>query len=177
MRDDEGLPWAEKIAQLYDLKFAQYFSMDQLNITVDMEFEPTKKKLLVLAKELGYEGFVLKKTQFAGWYKVKEVQTIDAIITGIVPGKNQHQGLVGSVVVGLLRDGKLIPIANAGGMKKAERIRITKMHEQHKLIGLVVAVKYQEVGSQGRLRHPRYDRLRPDKPVNQCTWDQLEDNC
>lgn len=136
-----------------------------------------------IAKQLKIEGFMLKYGgQYDKWYKVKPEPTVDCIITDVTSGKGKFEGLIGSIVCSVLGQKmgvghQLIEIANASGMTDAEREHLTELHRQGKLMNKVVELKYQLLGKKGRLTHPRYVRLRPDKPRAECTWSQLEDNC
>ena len=181
MQDDKTLHWAHEIARGYDLKFAQWFSCaelrKELGFTLCDTTETIKELLIEKAVKLGYEGFVLKQTQYRGWFKVKEVQTVDCIIVGIVAGEGKFSGQIGALVVALLENGKHTIIANVSGMIDAERLDLTHQWKKGKLLKKVVEVKYQEVGSKGRLRHPRFSRMRSDKASKECTIDQLTDNC
>lgn len=181
MMEEKRLSWASEKAEKYGFIFAEWYSYRDLSDKLqleDLDFESTKENLLGMAKSLSYEGWVLKQTQYSGWFKVKEVQMVDAIIMDVVPGKGKFRGLIGALVVCVWDDRELKPIANVSGMTDLERATLTRQLEFHRnLLGKVVEVKYQEVGSKGRLRHPRYSRLRTDKLAEDCTIDQLTNNC
>ena len=182
MQPDKDLGWANKIASSHGLLFARWFSCaalrQELRFTLCDSDETIRELLVDKAVDMGYEGFVLKQTQYKGWYKVKKNQMIDCIITGIVEGKGKFAGQIGALVVSVSHPYQgLITVANVSGMTDAERLELTKLWDKNKLSGKVVEVKYQEVGSRGRLRHPRFSRMRSDKPAKDCTADQLIDNC
>ena len=182
MQENKTLEWANKIADRYGLVFAEWFSCPdlrkELGFTLCDSDETLREILLDKAISLGYEGFVLKQTQYRGWFKIKETQTVDCIITGIIEGEGKYLGQIGALIVGLHKPKSgLAIIANVSGMTDAKRLELTHLWEKNKLFGKVVEVKYQEVGSKGRLRHPRYSRMRPDKPAKQCVYSQLADNC
>lgn len=108
-------------------------------------------------------------------FKVKPADPVDCVITGVIdaePGK--FEGMIGSIVCSVYRHGKLIEIASASGMNDAVRAEMTCLHKDDMLRGLVVELKYQMIGAEGRLMHPRFSRWRPDKPMAECTYDQLE---
>ena len=109
------------------------------------------------------EGWVLKDCD--KWYKVKPTPTVDCVVTGIVDGAGKYSGQVGALRVSV--EGQ--EIARVSGMTDAARAEMG----QHTL-GRVCEVAYQYVGSQGRLRHPRFIRWRDDKRQEECTHDQLE---
>jgi ATP-dependent DNA ligase len=182
-RSEKSLVWAENIASTYGFVFAEWYELEklqkQLNFKLSDGIEIVRKRLLELAKKLNYEGFVLKDTQYGKWYKVKHSPSVDCIVTDVSEGKDdkKYSGQVGALVVSLLKSKKLVEIANVSGMTESERLEMTELWKSKKLMGKVVEVTYQEVGARGRLRHPRFSRFRPDKPVRDCTWDQLEENC
>ena len=181
MQPDKDLGWANKIASSHGLLFARWFSCaalrQELRFTLCDSDETIRELLVDKAVGMGYEGFVLKQTQYRGWYKVKKNQMVDCIIIGVVEGEGKYTGQIGALIVAVLENKKQIIIANVSGMVDAERLSLTELWKKNKLFGKVVEVKYQEVGSRGRLRHPRFSRMRPDKPAKDCTIDQLVDNC
>jgi ATP-dependent DNA ligase len=109
------------------------------------------------------EGWVAKLHHYSGWYKIKKVRTLDAIITRIVPGEGKYFGLIGALGCSIFNSkGEKIEICSCSGM--TDDIR-----HQTDLVGKVVEIKYQEVGSKGRLRHPNFLRFREDKLPYECT--------
>lgn len=124
------------------------------------------ENLLRTAKEKGIEGWVLKEANYEGWWKLKLENTIDCIVTDIVEGKGKYVGMIGALVVSVYNsDRQLITIANVSGMTDKQRV---DMSLDDDLIGKVVEIKYQGMGSKGKLRHPRFKRFRPDKPQFDC---------
>lgn len=114
---------------------------------------------------MGYEGVVLKESNLLGWHKLKAVQTVDLVCTGIEPGQGKYIGQVGAL------KGSIWPnreVASVSGMDDVERASLGSH-----VIGRVFEVEYQYVGSQGRLRHPRFVRWRDDKQPYECTEEQL----
>lgn len=114
------------------------------------------------------EGLVFKNANREQWAKWKPVLTCDLICTGFVDGEGKHIGLIGSIC-GSTSDGR--ERATVGGMTDKERILISSNEDA--FIGKVFEVAYQYVGSQGRLRHPRFIRWRDDKSAAECGEGQL----
>ena len=109
--------------------------------------------------------------QYGKWYKLKRENTVDCVVTNIIPGKGKFANMAGAVVCSLYdTDGALFEVASVSGMDDATRAAISRRD-----IGRVVEVKYQMVGSRGRLTHPRFVRWRDDKPKNECTISQIEE--
>ena len=125
------------------------------------------KALLREAERFGYEGWVLKEANDRGWYKLKVERTIDLVVMDIKEGNGKYIGLCGAIKGGVYKDGKLIEVASCSGMTDEQREEIW-----FEDIGRVFEAKYQNVGSKGRLRHPRFKRWREDKKVEACLAEQ-----
>ena len=145
----------------------------------------------VIAKDL---DAVYKPGQRKGMVKVKRVRTIDCVIVGWRPGK--EQGTVGSLILGLYDGKQLRPIGHTSGLKakeKRELVETLRPYETgEKGSGdpsrwdadrelewfalrpeLVVEVTYDHT-SGGRIRHgSRIVRWREDKSPEECKIDQL----
>ncbi len=146
----------------------------------------------VIAKEL---GALYRPGERKGMVKVKRVRTIDCVIVGWRPGK--EEGTVGSLILGLYdKKGKLRPIGHTSGLKakeKRELVETLRPYETgEKGSGdpsrwdanrelewfelrpeLVVEVTYDHT-SGGRIRHgSKIVRWREDKKPRDCSLDQL----
>jgi len=146
----------------------------------------------VIAKEL---DAIYKPGQRKGMVKVKRVRTIDCVIVGWRPGK--EEGTVGSLILGLYENGgRLRPIGHTSGLKakeKRELVETLKPYETgEKGSGdpsrwdadrelewyelrpeLVVEVTYDHT-SGGRIRHgSKIVRWRDDKDPRECKFEQL----
>jgi ATP-dependent DNA ligase len=145
----------------------------------------------VIAKEL---GAIYEPGKRRGMVKVKRVRTIDCVIVGWRPGK--EEGTVGSLILGLYDKKKLIPIGHTSGLKakeKRELVKTLKPYETgEKGSGdpsrwdsdrelewfalrpeLVVEITYDHT-SGGRIRHgSKIIRWRDDKAPKDCSIDQL----
>jgi len=151
MRLDE----VESLCRGWSLSFAPYFIYTE---------QPTRDELCARAVAQGWEGWVLKASNYDTWYKVKPVRTIDAVVTGFKDGDGKYLGLIGALQVSV--EGHAI--AWVSGMDDMTRCEI----DEDKDLGRVVEVAYQYVGAKGRLRHPRFVRWRDDKSADACTLDQ-----
>lgn len=66
-------------------------------------------------------------------------------------------------------EGKMIlDIGDCSGFDEETRDWLTK--NQNNMIGKVIELKAHEVLKTGKLRHPRFLRLRPDKEMDRCIW-------
>ena len=107
------------------------------------------------AQAWGYEGLVLR--QGDRWIKVKPEETHDVTITGFSEGRGKHAGRLGFVTTAL---------GNVGsGFSDRERVVLWAEAQAGTLIGQVVEVAFMELSAAARFRHPRFIRMRPDKPA------------
>jgi ATP-dependent DNA ligase len=129
-----------------------------------------------------------------GMVKVKRVRTIDAVVVGWRPGK--QEGTVGALILGLYDDGELRVVGHCSGLSAKEKKRLVGFLEPYQSgergsadpsrwsagkdlewvglrPGLVVEIDFDHV-SAGRIRHgAKLRRWRDDKPPAECTYDQL----
>jgi ATP-dependent DNA ligase len=151
----------------------------------------------------GGEGVIAKELeapyrpgQRAGMVKVKRVRTIDAVVRGWRPGK--EEGTVGSLILALYdRTGELREVGHTSGFtakEKRELVGRLRPYETgasgtaapsrwagdrelawHELRPeLVVEVTFDHV-SDGRIRHgARLQRWRGDKDPRECSIEQLD---
>ena len=146
----------------------------------------------VIAKEL---DAIYKPGQRKGMVKVKRVRTIDCVIVGWRPGK--EEGTVGSLILGLYENGgRLRPIGHTSGLKAKEKRELVKTLKPYETGDkgsgdpsrwdadrelewyelrpeLVVEVTYDHT-SGGRIRHgSKIVRWRDDKDPRECKFEQL----
>jgi ATP-dependent DNA ligase len=151
----------------------------------------------------GGEGVVAKELtapyrpgQRKGMVKVKRVRTIDAVVVGYRPGKEENT--VGSLILGLYDpDGQLHVVGHSSGLRAAEKRKLVdtlapygtgqrghgdasrwKSEKELEWISLrpelVVEVTFDHV-SDGRIRHgTRILRWRDDKPPRECLLAQMQ---
>lgn len=112
------------------------------------------------------EGFVLKDGNTLNWAKHKAERTIDLVVGRIKAGSldGQFVGMCGSLVL-FTSEGH--EVCNASGMPYEIRRAITDAD-----VGRVCEVRYQYVGSKGRLAHPRFLGWRDDKSRDECSREQ-----
>lgn len=171
-----AVPWWDgRDAAVWDLRFAR----DCLEKITGLKFVPffqlrehdDRELLCQDAVDLGVEGFVLKETNYAEWWKVKPQKEIDAIVTGFKDGDGKYIGLVGALRVSVYVEGKLVEIASVSGMDDETRIDVDEKRD----LGRVCEVEYQDVGNGNRLIHAHFVRWRDDKPAEECAceWSDL----
>jgi ATP-dependent DNA ligase len=147
----------------------------------------------VVAKDLGAP---YRPGERKGMVKVKRLRTIDAVVVGYRPGK--EEGTVGSLILGLYdADGRLHVIGHSSGLRAAEKRALvqrlapyetgerghgdpSRWQSERELEWislrpeLVVEVTFDHT-SGGRIRHgTRILRWREDKPPADCRLEQMQ---
>ncbi|WP_327117383.1 hypothetical protein OHB12_07380 [Nocardia sp. NBC_01730] len=143
---------------------------------------------------LGLEGIVCKRLDSAYlpgrlsplWTKVKNVDDQEVVIIGWRPGAGRRAGRIGSLLMGIYDDaGKLTYIGNVGtGFTQAMlddlKARLEPLQRETPTADtnvpdaiwveprVVGEVSFTEWTSDGRLRHPSWRGLRPDKEPRQA---------
>lgn len=121
-------------------------------LKIDSVLNPTKEYITSTFKkyhELGHEGLIL----FNGIkrLKVKNEETFDIKILDIFEGKGKNINKLG---------GFITEMGNVGtGFNDIERVE----YYNKNLIGKIVEVKYMELTSDNKFRHPVFVRIREDK--------------
>ena len=177
-RDVRGFPWYERRNMLEEA-YSEYLSGHELIHLSDVYYtEPEKRRLLKWAEEHNEEGIMLKnkngiylsdKRPEHNWYKVKGEITYDVVIMGYEPGKGKYEGMIGSIVFGLYKDGKLTKAGTCSGMTDTMRQELTVNGESY--TGKVIEIKAMERTDKGLFRHPRFIRFRNDKNAKDCLWE------
>ena len=147
----------------------------------------------VIAKQLDAPYIPGKRK---GMAKVKRERTIDCVVLGLRPGK--EEGTVGSLILGLYEDKTLRPVGHISGFSAAAKRAMREMlapletgesgsAEPSRWTGgrelewvglrpeLVIEVGYDHAAS-GRIRHgARFHRFRDDKDPRECRFAQLDE--
>ena len=141
----------------------------------------------------GLEGVVAKRRsarydpgrRSAAWLKVKNIRTQEVVIGGWRPGSGNREGTIGALLVGVPRDGALVYAGRVGTGFSAATLadllrRLRRLERATSPFGadlprvdsrgavwvtprLVGEVAFGEWTPDGRLRHPSWRGLRPDK--------------
>jgi ATP-dependent DNA ligase len=151
----------------------------------------------------GAEGVIAKQLsapyrpgERTGMVKVKRVRTIDSVVVGWRPGK--EEGTLGSLILGLYdKQGELHVVGHTSGFRAKQKRELPAMLAPYETgergsgdasrwtagrelewvsvrPELVAEVSFDHV-SAGRIRHgARLLRWREDKPPRECTIDQLD---
>ncbi len=193
-RDDDellALSFAERRAALEELVRAG-IDLTPLTRDPDGTADWLRDGEGVVAKELGAP---YRPGQRKGMVKVKRVRTIDAVVVGYRPGK--EEGTVGSLILGLYdADGGLHVVGHSSGLRAAEKRELVRRLEPYETgerghgdpsrwqserelewialrPELVVEVTFDHA-SGGRIRHgTKILRWRDDKPPADCRLEQM----
>jgi len=152
------------------------FSFDMNVIRVGKYDGRSRKNLLQSAAIQKIEGWVLKESHMEGWYKLKPVRTIDAIIVDHQESDSKaYAGCLKSVSLGLVNDDGTIHDLGmcGGGFSKKFKLSLDTVHLRNDLIDKVIEVAYQSITPGKKLQFPRFIRFRDDKDPDQCTVEQL----
>lgn len=136
---------------------------------IESPFDPSRLHINIRGIP-NIEGFVLKNGNLQDWYKLKPRRTIDLVVTGLVVGTGKYRNQLGSLNCETTEG---YEVANVSGMTDQQR----QAFSDGSIIGKVIEVEYQNVGANGRLRHPSFVRVRDDKEVNQCSVSQDDALC
>jgi ATP-dependent DNA ligase len=193
---DESLleaPLAERRARLE--KIAERAGLELTPLTPDAEQAERWLNSIegVMAKQL---DAIYEPGKRRGMAKVKRERTIDCVVMGWRPGK--EEGTVGSLILGLYDGGKLRSVGHISGfsreMKRSMRAMLAPLEtgesgsaEPSRWTGgrelewvalrpeLVIEVGYDHAAS-GRIRHgARFHRFRDDKAPAECKFEQLDE--
>jgi ATP-dependent DNA ligase len=198
-RDDESLlelPFAERRAALEELLAGKPFAAAPIELMQTADTPQQAQRWLEHA-----EGAIAKERSASyrpgerkGMAKVKRVRTIDAVLVGWRPGK--EEGTVGALILGLYDGPELRVVGHCSGLSAAEKRRLVGFLADYESgergsadpsrwsagkdlewIGLrpelVIEIDFDHV-SAGRIRHgAKLRRWREDKDPRACTFDQL----
>ncbi len=159
-------------------------------VRVPPAFDGTLPEAIAHSLERGLEGIIAKRrrstyraTRSSSWIKIKHQRTQDVVIGGWRPGEGGRANTIGSLVVGVHRDGELTYAGRVGtGFSDAElkalKRLLTKIETDGPTLAhvprevarethwvdpqLVGEVTFTEWTSAGQLRHPSWRGLRDD---------------
>ena len=156
--------------------------------------------LFKAAQAQGLEGIVAKRLdapyvsgRSAAWVKVKAFRSMDCVIGGWTEGQGGRHSTLGALIVGIYRDGELVPVGHVGSGFDDRTLRdllaLLKEHQSPAspfavtpktnqpatwcFPDLVCEVRYGELTRDGTLRHPVYLGLRTDVDPTECTGQEI----
>lgn len=144
-------------------------------IDVSTDTVNTPKELLKIYKnylEKGYEGVMLK--DISGLYrwkrvtlksaemiKLKPFKSIDVPIADIYEGEDSFSGVAGGIVIDY--NGTKVKVGT--GKALTHHMRLLLRNNSQEYLGKMVEIKYLEETDTSSLRHPVFERFRPDKDL------------
>lgn len=101
------------------------------------------------------------KRSFA-WMKMKPEETEDIIVSSLKRGTGKYAGTLGALICHrVLKGGKLGARVQVSGMTDAQRD--VWWSYPKRIVGKMIEVAFHEATEIGKLRHPRFVRVRDDK--------------
>jgi len=182
-----GLPWRERRKVLESLE------LDGPRWQTPPYFPGDGVSALATSSAQGLEGIVAKRVDSSyepgrrsrAWVKVKNIRTQEVVVGGWKPGEGRRAATIGSLLLGVMRGGELRYAGHVGtGFSDAVLRDLTSRVRRLERPGspfadevsrkdakdarwveprLVGEVAYGEWTKDGRLRHPSWRGLRPDK--------------
>ncbi|HEX2903169.1 MAG TPA: non-homologous end-joining DNA ligase [Jatrophihabitans sp.] len=185
------LPYSQRRERLESLE------LDGPNWQTPPAFQGTGAEAVRTSQELGLEGVMAKRLRSAyrpgkrskDWIKVKNIRTQEVLVGGWTPGKGNRSGTIGALLLGLPDQHGLRYIGKVGTgftqrildelapkLRRLERKTSpfeTEVPRPDARLAhwctpqLVGEVAFSEWTGDGRLRHPTWRGLRPDKHADE----------
>jgi len=174
--DVRQLPYGERYKLLCSIHLALVsYPFFRLPLQCDHNFINFYHQIV----KTGGEGIMLKRTDWPyqsrgrgrGWFKLAKGKETDAFITGFVAGEGEFSGLIGSLLVSTMIDGKQVEIGavQPGGLSFRNKISLADGSLVESMYNKVVQVSYMHKTKNNRLRHAVLDHFSPDKDPSECT--------
>jgi len=125
----------------------------------------------VVAEE--YEGLIFRDANAPYGDKIGRVKrevTVDYVVRDVVEGNGRLTGSLGSLVLGLHKDGCLTTVTKMGGGFTDEQ-RSDIWNHWPRDQGRVVTIRGNGLFPSGAVKHPRFERFRDDKKPEECKYE------
>jgi ATP-dependent DNA ligase len=194
--DDDSLlerPFGERRERLEQLLAGTSIELSELSRDTAQAEDWLRRTEGTMAKQLDAPYLPGKRK---GMAKVKRERTIDCVVMGWRPGK--EEGTVGSLILGLYDDGELRSVGHISGFSKETKRSLRTLlepletgesgtAEPSRWAGgrdlewvalrpeLVIEIGYDHAAA-GRIRHGgRFHRFRDDKAPEECRFEDLDE--
>ncbi len=141
---------------------------------------PYDPELILTWITSGHEGAIIKDPaseyvsngRGKGWWKVKNVETIDVVVIGAKQGKGRLVNQVGALIFGAYIDDGWVELGTCSGMTDEQRENFTRridgQYAGTNMLGEVIEVQHMGRMPSGGFRHPQFKRHRTDKKAEDC---------
>jgi DNA ligase 1 len=160
---EDRMPQAYRSRCLSEAMSYAKYSLVSYSPPIKVDDDDEVQRFYVKCRQKGYEGAMVKNLNepWRGkrswdWMKMKAEETADIRIKGFKPGTGKYEGTLGALICRYKKK-----TVNVSGMTDEQRDMFWK--GQDKFLKRYIEVTYQNITNQGKLRHPRFKRLRPDK--------------
>jgi DNA ligase D-like protein (predicted ligase)/DNA ligase D-like protein (predicted 3'-phosphoesterase) len=170
------------------------------NVVLSVFIEEDGKAYYEEAVKRGVEGIVAKKkdspyepgVRSSNWLKIKEILTCDCVVFGYTKGQGARERTFGALILGLYEKGSPVFVGKVGTgfsettmktlLESFEKLKSNKETLENVDVpeeitwlkpALVSEIEYQNFTNEGKLRMPRFLRVRIDKTPSECTIDQV----
>jgi len=153
------------------------------------------------ATKRGLEGVIAKRrastyqpgSRSSDWLKIKQVKSCDCVVFGYTPGEGARTPTFGALLLGLYSDGAPVYVGRVGTGFTDEQLRETRETLDGLRVDapwfdepdippgavwveprLVAQIGYQALTEDNRLRAPRFQGFRHDKPPRLCSMAQVK---
>jgi len=111
---------------------------------------------------MGHEGIVIRKG--VNWLKVVPLLMADVRVLGMTVGKGKYEGIMGSISTAHGKVGSVMKQEDVNGNEIGDlEFRRYLWEHRHELHGKIIQVGYREKTEAGKLRFPKFVRIRWDK--------------
>ena len=174
-KDLTGFPWKKRKVYIDDISCALDWDWPELDVMTPERAYVGKRHWAKTLMANGGEGVVLKGMDSL-WspgrspdqYKCKAIHEIECWVRGYIPGNGKFEDLAGSLVLELYDEqDQAVDVGQCSGMTDETREELTERLDNGN--SFVVTVRFLRWSRHGRLIQPRFQRVRDDKTIDDCT--------
>lgn len=171
------------------------------HVTRSIPIEGRGVEFYEAATQRGLEGVMAKRrgstyqpgARSSDWLKIKQLKTCDCVVFGYTPGEGARKQSFGALLLGLYSDDAPVYVGRVGTGFTDTQLRETREALEGLRVEapwfeepdiprgavwvepkLVAQVGYQELTEDTRLRAPRFQGFRDDKPPRLCSLAQVK---